>query len=80
MKNNKMSIPRQSMPEQPPEERVKNFLEVPYGYDSDTAMSEAERCLQCKNAPCVKGCPVRVQIPEYTSSSLRESMSPGGSV
>jgi len=65
MKKNKMSIPRQSMPEQTPEERVKNFLEVPYGYDPDTAMREAERCLQCKNAPCVEGCPVRVQIPEF---------------
>ncbi len=53
------------MPGQPPEERVKNFLEVPYGYDSDTAMREAERCLQCKKAPCVGGCPVRVQIPEF---------------
>ena len=65
MKKNKMNIPRQSMPEQNPEERVKNFLEVPYGYDSDTAMLEAERCLQCKNAPCVKGCPVQVKIPEF---------------
>ncbi len=65
MKKNKMSIPRQPMPEQTPEERTENFIEVPYGYDSDTAMLEAERCLQCKNEPCVEGCPVRVQIPEF---------------
>ena len=53
------------MPEQPPEERAKNFLEVPLGYDPETAKLEAERCLQCKNAPCVEGCPVRVNIPEF---------------
>jgi glutamate synthase (NADPH/NADH) small chain len=65
MTKNKMTIPRQRMPEQEPDERVKNFLEVPYGYDSETAQREAERCLQCKNAPCVQGCPVQVQIPEF---------------
>ncbi|MFC1485411.1 NADPH-dependent glutamate synthase [Candidatus Latescibacterota bacterium] len=62
---NKMDIPRQSMKEQPPEERIHNFLEVPYGYDEETAMREASRCLQCKSAPCVKGCPVGVQIPQF---------------
>ncbi|HDY88039.1 MAG TPA: hypothetical protein ENH82_08010, partial [bacterium] len=60
-----MSIPRQSMREQAPAERAKNFLEVPFGYDPDTAKLEAERCLQCKKMPCVEGCPVRVQIPEF---------------
>ena len=65
MPNKRMSIPRQPMPEQKPEERAKNFLEVPYGYSPETAMLEAERCLQCKNRPCVEGCPVRVQIPEF---------------
>jgi len=63
MPKNRMSIPRQPMPEQKPEERAKNFLEVPFGYSTETAMLEAERCLQCKNRPCVEGCPVRVQIP-----------------
>ncbi len=53
------------MKEQPPEERAKNFLEVPYGYDSETAMLEAERCLQCKKKPCVDGCPVAVDIPGF---------------
>ena len=65
MNRNKMKIPRQPMPEQTPEERAHNFLEVPHGYDPQTAQLEAERCLQCKNAPCVKGCPVVVQIPEF---------------
>jgi glutamate synthase (NADPH) small chain len=62
---NKMQIPRQPMPEQKPEERVNNFIEVPFGYDTETAMREAERCLQCKARPCVKGCPVEVPIPEF---------------
>jgi len=65
MKQNKMLIPRQPIPEQPPDERVNNFSEVPRGYDSPTAILEAERCLQCKNRPCVAGCPVTVQIPEF---------------
>ncbi|HDY87088.1 MAG TPA: dihydropyrimidine dehydrogenase, partial [bacterium] len=65
MAKNKMKIPRQAMSEQASEERVKNFQEVPIGYDPETAQLEAERCLQCKKAPCVKGCPVEVQIPEF---------------
>lgn len=51
------------MPEQAPEERIKNFNEVPLGYDPDMAVNEALRCLQCKNAPCTGGCPVDVDIP-----------------
>jgi glutamate synthase (NADPH/NADH) small chain len=62
---NKMQIPRQPMPEQKPEERVNNFLEVPFGYDPETARLEAERCLQCKAKPCVEGCPVAVDIPGF---------------
>ncbi|HUT63799.1 MAG TPA: NADPH-dependent glutamate synthase [Anaerolineae bacterium] len=65
MKKNKMSIPRQPMKEQSPEARVKNFYEVPFGYDQETAMLEAQRCLQCKNKPCVDGCPVYVDIPAF---------------
>ncbi|HEC86554.1 MAG TPA: NADPH-dependent glutamate synthase [Thermoplasmatales archaeon] len=53
------------MPEQPPSERIHNFREVPLGYDEETAVKEAERCLQCKNKPCVKGCPVGINIPEF---------------
>lgn len=53
------------MPEQAPQERVKNFNEVPFGYDAETAMKEAARCLQCKEAKCVEGCPVEVDIPDF---------------
>ncbi|EMR73398.1 sulfide dehydrogenase (flavoprotein) subunit SudA [Thermoplasmatales archaeon SCGC AB-539-N05] len=53
------------MPEQDPKERIKNFNEVPFGYSSETAIEEAKRCLQCKNRPCIVGCPVEVDIPEF---------------
>ncbi|HHH80072.1 MAG TPA: NADPH-dependent glutamate synthase [Thermoplasmatales archaeon] len=53
------------MPEQPPKERIHNFDEVPLGYDEETAVKEAERCLQCKPKPCTKGCPVGINIPEF---------------
>jgi glutamate synthase (NADPH) small chain len=65
MKMNKKNIPRQEMKEQPPDERVKNFREVPLGYDTETAINEAQRCLQCKNQPCVAGCPVGIDIPGF---------------
>jgi glutamate synthase (NADPH/NADH) small chain len=53
------------MPEQDPKKRTKNFDEVPYGYDLETAIKEAQRCIQCKNRPCTKGCPVEIDIPEF---------------
>ncbi len=53
------------MPEQKPKERIKNFKEVPYGYDEKTAIEEAKRCLQCKDRPCTKGCPVEIDIPDF---------------
>jgi glutamate synthase (NADPH/NADH) small chain len=53
------------MPEQPPHERIKNFNEVPYGYSKEIAIEEAKRCLQCKNKPCMKGCPVEIDIPGF---------------
>jgi len=56
---------KHEMPEQPPNERVKNFKEVPYGYDKETAIEEAKRCLQCKNKPCIEGCPVEIDIPDF---------------
>ncbi|NCC69258.1 MAG: dihydropyrimidine dehydrogenase, partial [Clostridia bacterium] len=56
---------RNSMPEQDPNVRIKNFDEVALGYTPETAMDEAKRCLNCKNMPCVSGCPVNVRIPEF---------------
>ena len=53
------------MPEQEPLVRNKNFDEVALGYSAETAMAEANRCLNCKNKPCVSGCPVNVRIPEF---------------
>ena len=53
------------MREQPPEERIHNFAEVPFGYTEDEAVLEAERCLQCPNAPCIEGCPVGINIPLF---------------
>ncbi|ADT83043.1 NADPH-dependent glutamate synthase [Thermococcus barophilus] len=54
-------------PERPPEERNKDFFEVNLGYDFELAKKEAERCLQCpeKYAPCIKGCPVNINIPAF---------------
>jgi glutamate synthase (NADPH/NADH) small chain len=53
------------MPEQPPEVRVKNFNEVPYGFTPEQAILEASRCIFCKNPQCVKGCPVGIKIPDF---------------
>ena len=58
-------VPRHEMPRQQPDVRRHNFREVALGYDSDTAIVEAKRCLQCKNAPCVKSCPVGIDIPGF---------------
>jgi len=58
-------IPRQPMPEQAPEDRARNFEEVPYGYSEETAMLEAGRCLKCKKPKCVAGCPVGIDIPAF---------------
>jgi len=56
---------KHEMPEQPPKERIKNFKEVPFGYSKEVAIEEAKRCLQCKNKPCMKGCPVEIDIPGF---------------
>jgi glutamate synthase (NADPH/NADH) small chain len=53
------------MPEQKPDVRNKNFLEVAEGYTEDMAVREAMRCLQCRKHPCMTGCPVSVRIPEF---------------
>jgi glutamate synthase (NADPH) small chain len=61
----KEKIPRQAMPEQPPEVRRHNFEEVPLGYTPELAMKEAERCIQCKDPRCKQGCPVEIDIPGF---------------
>ncbi len=53
------------MPEQEPRVRAANFDEVATGYTAEMALNEAQRCLHCKNRPCVSGCPVNVQIPDF---------------
>jgi glutamate synthase (NADPH/NADH) small chain len=53
------------MREQDPKIRIRNFEEVPFGYTPEEAVAEAERCLQCKRAPCIQGCPVNINIPKF---------------
>lgn len=60
-----MSPVKVKMPEQAPTVRNKNFKEVALGYTPEMAVAEANRCLNCKNRPCVSGCPVNVQIPDF---------------
>lgn len=59
------SLTKIPMPEQDPMIRNSNFEEVAKGYTAQMAISEAQRCLNCKNSPCVNGCPVNVRIPEF---------------
>jgi len=61
----RMQIPRQEMPNQKPEDRIKNFNEVPRGLAAEIAMKEAQRCLACPKPKCVSGCPVDVDIPRF---------------
>ena len=60
-----MSLKRNEMPNQDPVVRGKNFDEVALGYSEEQAIDEANRCLNCKNMPCVDGCPVKIHIPEF---------------
>ena len=62
MPNLALKVP---MPEQEPDVRNANFREVTLGYTEAMAIEEAKRCLNCRNKPCVGGCPVSVQIPEF---------------
>ena len=60
-----MSLTRNEMPTQDAGIRSTNFGEVALGYSEETAINEALRCLECKNMPCVSGCPVNIHIPEF---------------
>ena len=61
----RMKIPPVDMPEQDPKVRVRNLEEVPLGYTPEMAMLEAKRCIQCKTAFCIEGCPVGIDIPGF---------------
>ena len=60
-----MSLKKNEMPVQDPVVRASNFSEVALGYSEETALDEAARCLNCKNMPCVSGCPVNIHIPAF---------------
>ena len=60
-----MSLKKNEMPVQDPAVRASNFSEVALGYSEETALDEAARCLNCKNMPCVSGCPVNIHIPAF---------------
>ncbi len=64
----RLSIPRQKMPEQDPHARSRNFMEVNLGMAVDAARTESERCLRCKPAKCISGCPVGVDIPRFVEA------------
>ena len=64
----RLKIPRQSMPEQEAEARAHNFDEVNLGMPAEAAQCEAQRCLRCKDAKCVPGCPVGVDIAGFVSA------------
>ena len=68
-----MKIPRTDMPQQEPAVRAKNFLEVATGYTIQMALDEASRCLHCKHKPCVNGCPVNINIPDFIKMITEEN-------
>jgi glutamate synthase (NADPH/NADH) small chain len=61
----KAKRPRIQVRQQDPAVRIKNFNEVPFGYNETEAVEEAERCLQCKDPKCIEGCPVNINIKEF---------------
>ena len=66
-----MQMEKTPMPEQAPDVRNKNFKEVALGYTAKQAMNEAARCLNCKNRPCVGGCPVNIRIPDFIAETAK---------
>ena len=66
-----MTPVRTPMPEQAPDVRNKNFNEVATGYTEEMAMLEATRCMNCKNRPCVSGCPVNIAIPDFIAHVVK---------
>lgn len=70
----KLDLNRVAMPRQDPKIRIKNFNEVALGYTEEMAMKEANRCIQCTKRPCVAGCPVYVDIPEFIKAIRDNNM------
>ena len=68
----KLNLNRIEMPRQDPIERGHNFNEVALGYSEEQALEEAGRCIQCPKRPCVGGCPVSVDIPEFIEALLED--------
>ncbi|HOA05319.1 MAG TPA: NADPH-dependent glutamate synthase [Candidatus Fermentibacter daniensis] len=73
----RLAIPPQKMPEQEPAERVGNLREVPLGYTPEMAVLEAKRCLHCKRAVCIEGCPVGVDIPGFLAAVAKGDFASG---
>lgn len=65
---------KQPMPAQNPKDRIHNFDEVALGYTKEQALLEAKRCLQCKTKPCVKGCPVLIDIPTFIQQIIDDNI------
>lgn len=64
---------KHAMPTQEPQVRAHNFEEVALGYTKEIAVAEANRCLNCKNRPCVQGCPVNINIPDFIAEIKKEN-------
>ena len=73
----KVSPTKTPMREQPPQERVRNYEEVPFGYSPKEAVLEAKRCLMCKKPKCVEGCPVEIDIPGFIHFIAEEEFRDG---
>ena len=67
-----MQMNKTPMPEQEPQVRNHNFLEVAQGYTAEQAVNEAKRCIHCKNPACVSGCPVGIPIPDFLAKVAEE--------
>lgn len=76
----RMAIPQQDMPTQNPSARILNMEEVALGYTDEQAIIESMRCLQCKTAPCIKGCPVAIDIPKFIDYAAKGDFSGSVSV
>ncbi len=70
-----MSLKKTYMPMQEPSKRNKNFKEVSLGYTEDQAITEAQRCLNCKNKPCREKCPVKIDIPNFIEKIVKKDYS-----